>query len=277
MPRTLDVQLEIAKAIRTLLGPDPGELQRQRRAEITALRRDVEVLRGDIKKLSDESPKLREAVLQSVLRKYSPDQPRVPAGHRHGERRNLEASFGKASHDDPKHPGWPAGTSGGKGGKFRPKDGFAADTSESPALIPVIDFSAGFHEAVVNHWLGYLKSIGIPAIKEPAVRLIGQPDTVFGYPDIIAIMPGTGPSVLEIKTGNEPITLTDNQIVYIPMMQVGWHIYSDDPRVSELGWQPGVPFPPLRIFFIRAPAPGQEYSVAEWPFIEPLHGSKSAW
>jgi hypothetical protein len=30
--------------------------------------------------------------------------------------------FSKASADDPVHPGWPAGTPGGLGGKFRPKD-----------------------------------------------------------------------------------------------------------------------------------------------------------
>jgi hypothetical protein len=29
----------------------------------------------------------------------------------------------KAASDDPKHPGWPAGTPGGIGGQFRPKDG----------------------------------------------------------------------------------------------------------------------------------------------------------
>lgn len=34
--------------------------------------------------------------------------------------------FRKASPDDPVHPGWPAGTPGGLGGKFRPKDGTAA-------------------------------------------------------------------------------------------------------------------------------------------------------
>jgi hypothetical protein len=34
----------------------------------------------------------------------------------------------KASPDDPKHPGWPAGTPGGRGGKFRPKN-------DSQALI----------------------------------------------------------------------------------------------------------------------------------------------
>lgn len=32
----------------------------------------------------------------------------------------------KASPDDPKHPGWPAGTEGGRGGQFRPKDGSEA-------------------------------------------------------------------------------------------------------------------------------------------------------
>jgi hypothetical protein len=32
----------------------------------------------------------------------------------------------KASPDDPKHQGWPAGTPGGLGGKFRPKDASAA-------------------------------------------------------------------------------------------------------------------------------------------------------
>jgi hypothetical protein len=35
----------------------------------------------------------------------------------------------KASPDDPKHPGWPAGTPGGRGGKFRPKDGSGFDVS----------------------------------------------------------------------------------------------------------------------------------------------------
>jgi hypothetical protein len=33
-----------------------------------------------------------------------------------------ERLLGKAAAGDPEHPGWPAGTSGGKGGQFRPKD-----------------------------------------------------------------------------------------------------------------------------------------------------------
>jgi hypothetical protein len=183
-------------------------------------------------------------------------------------------ALGKASPDDPEHPGWPARTAGGKGGKFRPKDA-ATDFSSAAAPIPVVDFSAGFHEANVNHWMGYLKSIGIPAIKEPAVHMIGLPEDILGYPDIIAIMPGMGPSVLEIKTGDETITLTPNQTIYLQMMQLGWHVYSNDLRVTELGWEPGAPFPPMRVFFIRAPGPGKEYSVTELPPLKLLpRGSK---
>lgn len=39
----------------------------------------------------------------------------------------------KASADDPKHPGWPAGTAGGRGGKFRPKDASIAFDAASEA------------------------------------------------------------------------------------------------------------------------------------------------
>jgi hypothetical protein len=39
----------------------------------------------------------------------------------------------KASPDDPKHPGWPKGTSDGRGGKFRPKD--AAVSEETKEII----------------------------------------------------------------------------------------------------------------------------------------------
>jgi len=37
------------------------------------------------------------------------------------KRANAARDIHKASPDDPKHPGWPAGTPGGRGGKFRPK------------------------------------------------------------------------------------------------------------------------------------------------------------
>jgi hypothetical protein len=84
VPRTLHAQLEIAKAVRTLMGPDEDEVLRQRRAEIAAIRHDIEALARDIPKTFEEASALVKAELRAALRKYSPDQPRVPAGNRDG-------------------------------------------------------------------------------------------------------------------------------------------------------------------------------------------------
>jgi hypothetical protein len=82
-PRTLHTQLEIAKAIRTLFAPDEDP-QVRRRTEIAAIRRDLDTLARDVYRLGEELPTLVMAELQSELKKYSADQPRVPAGNRDG-------------------------------------------------------------------------------------------------------------------------------------------------------------------------------------------------
>src|ERR1700731_2821167 len=108
VPRTLHVQLEIAKAIRTLAGPDEGELLRRRHAEIAAIRRDFELLAADIRKAFEEAAVLAKAELRAALKKYSPDQPRVPAGNSKGGQWTTEdgsGSPGDTSHavgDTPK-------------------------------------------------------------------------------------------------------------------------------------------------------------------------------
>jgi hypothetical protein len=85
VPRTLHAQLEIAKAMRMLMAPDDDEPLRQRRAEIVALRRDLEVLAGDVRKAFEEAAALAKAELRVALaKKYNPDQPRVPVGNRDG-------------------------------------------------------------------------------------------------------------------------------------------------------------------------------------------------
>jgi hypothetical protein len=72
VPQTLHAQLEIAEAIRTLAGPDEDELLRQRRGEIAAIRRDLDVLARGVRKLGEELPALVMAELQSELKKYTP-------------------------------------------------------------------------------------------------------------------------------------------------------------------------------------------------------------
>ena len=123
---------------------------------------------------------------------------------------------------------------------------------------------AGFHDAVVDAWMAVLKKAGIPAVDGPAIRIIGADPTVVGYPDIMVHLAGTPVAVFEVKTGADP-PFTDNQRAYIPLLQIGGHMYSTDPRIRDLGLEPGVPFPPMPVYVIFAPGPNQPYDVIELP------------
>jgi hypothetical protein len=85
MPRTLHAQLEIAKAIRTLLAPDDDEPLRRRRTEIAAIRGELEAIKLEFQKAGEECLALGKTELRAALaKKYNPDQPRVSAGNRDG-------------------------------------------------------------------------------------------------------------------------------------------------------------------------------------------------
>jgi hypothetical protein len=126
-PPTLQKQLEVLATARALLGQD-DEAVSWRLADIAALRRELGelvVLRlelqreyGEFVELVQELQRRRDPRLHSHVIRDDADQPAAL----------------KASPDDPKHPGWPAGTPEGRGGKFRPKDG---DEGAAAAVIPV--------------------------------------------------------------------------------------------------------------------------------------------
>jgi hypothetical protein len=97
VPQTLHTRLEIAQAIRTPAGPDQDELLRQRRAEIAAIRRDLDALARGVRKLGEELPALVMAELRTALKKYSPDQPRVPAGNPGGGQWTSDGGNGPAN------------------------------------------------------------------------------------------------------------------------------------------------------------------------------------
>jgi hypothetical protein len=62
------------------------------------------------------------------------------------ETRSAKLAFLKAGLEDPEHPGWPAGTPGGRGGKFRPKDGEGGQgTEEDGKEIRTTSASASVH------------------------------------------------------------------------------------------------------------------------------------
>lgn len=80
VPQTLEKRLEIVQALQVFNAQDHDEAVRRRRAEIAALRRDLGKLALAVHELQRAcDPRLRSRVV-----KYSPGQPRLPAGSPHG-------------------------------------------------------------------------------------------------------------------------------------------------------------------------------------------------
>jgi hypothetical protein len=150
VPQTLRARLEIAKAIRTLAGPAEDELLRQRRAEIAAIRRDLEALSRDLHKAFEAAATLAKAELQAALKKYSTDQPRVPAGNPDGGQwTNGDGGGGSpSSSSDATAPGTVNPT------RYAARDtGTLTDeTPGAPSSSPVPDDSAKLRVARGSDW-----------------------------------------------------------------------------------------------------------------------------
>jgi hypothetical protein len=100
VPRTPHTQLEIAKAIRTLMAPNDDGLCR-RGAELAAIRGELEAIKRDFQKAGEECLALAKAELRAALaKKYNPDQPRVPAGDRDGGQWTSGSKGGDAAPSD---------------------------------------------------------------------------------------------------------------------------------------------------------------------------------
>ena len=86
-PKTLEKRREVMEALRALAAQHDEQLRR-RRADIAALRYDLETFRRDCGLLAQTLPRVcRDQAMADVrayFRKYSPDQPRVPAGNPDG-------------------------------------------------------------------------------------------------------------------------------------------------------------------------------------------------
>lgn len=100
VPPTIEKRLEVTKALRALFA-DEHERLRQRRVEIAALRCDLETPRRDcgllVRDLYRTGREQALAELRTALRKYNPNEPRVPAGHPDGGEWTSEGSDGALS------------------------------------------------------------------------------------------------------------------------------------------------------------------------------------
>jgi len=125
-PRTLEVRLEIANAIRKL-AEQHDERRRVRGMEVTKVQCEHELVAEIVR---DAWQFLREAG-------FNRDEPRILVGNVDSiGMADTQVRLVKASPDDAKHPGWPAGTPEGRGGKFRPKDS-DGDSSAHAATLTI--------------------------------------------------------------------------------------------------------------------------------------------
>ena len=203
VPQTLQTQLEIAKAIRTLAGPDQDELLRQRRAELAAIRRELEALPGEIRKAGEECLALAKAELQAALKKYSPDQPRVSAGNRDG---GQWTSGSKAGGESPGAPVRYASLE-------NPPTGTRTDAMGSSGTPVAVD--AHDTQNVIRNLYDVLSTIVRSAIG-PKINVIGVDEVPPGHPrEPVEFVDSSGRPILDDQ-GNpllRPISLPPERYI----------------------------------------------------------------
>jgi hypothetical protein len=136
------------------------------------------------------------------------------------------ASLSKDNPDWEDEPRVPAGNP--DGGQWT-SEGDDAD----PSAVTEVDFSEGFHDEVVDAWVKAFNDSGTPAVKAVGLRMVGTDGSIIGYPDILLRAPSLPVEAIEVKTGVAP-TFTANQVWYLPMLQLGNHLYTNDPRIGKL-------------------------------------------
>ena len=201
------------------------------------------------------------------LDKYSPDQPRVPAGNPDGGQWTSEDPAGVA---DSPHPQRPkdihiADSSATRGNEIRSDD--APETAvQVGALQPTIPSSAnapideaadqsGFHNAVRDKFAEDLASVGNTVLKEVSLTLRSDPP-VTAVVDIMFRTPEGEVYAIDVKTGDNSQFTLGQQIVY-PHVELGNLVASDDPRISALALTQNVPLPPIPVVVLYAHGPGE--------------------
>jgi hypothetical protein len=217
----------------------------------------------------------RLALINAHKAGFNPDEPRVPKGQPHGG----EWTTGDSQSETDASAGSSAGVPGDNRSppSDTPSPGLTADFSLFPGgtapgggaigtdpNLGDVDFSDGFHDAVVDAWVKALNEHGTPAVKTVGIRLIDTDGAVIGYPDILIHAPGMPVEAFEVKTGTA-WDFTPNQKWYLPLLQAGGHLYSMDHRIEALGLVPGQVFPPIAVYVIEAPGPNQDYEVHQMP------------
>jgi hypothetical protein len=138
VPPTLRKRQEVAQAIAVLAIQHKQEGERRRDdtaaicSDFDALRRDCVLIERTFREACREAA---AAIAKSRARKRARARTDMTRDYSAADAAGTELASAllKAGVDDPEHPGWPAGTPGGRGGKFRPNDGDGGEASSGSA------------------------------------------------------------------------------------------------------------------------------------------------
>ena len=124
----------------------------------------------------------------------------------------------------------------------------AGDTVFYPSMvdaspIETVGDNTSFHTQVVRAIAAQVEAVGGKAAMEVPLN------PVWGGPgprvDLLYQLPDHPPTFLDVKTGDRPRD-TPLQEQYYPLIPVGGHLISNDPRITQFGLTPGAPLPPMR-------------------------------
>jgi hypothetical protein len=144
VPRTTQTRLQIATAVCTLAQEHQDEALRVRHSEIAAIRRDLE----EIPRLLRRACSDLRMELRSELRKYSPDQPRVPSGSSGGGQWTKEDE-GASSEDSRAGSTTPVDESSNLGPQYAALDIGARTDAAIAGGAPPSDLGVGTNDGVV--------------------------------------------------------------------------------------------------------------------------------
>lgn len=177
------------------------------------------------------------APLDALMRKYSPDQPRVPAGNGRESGQWVGANANGAAPEAP-------------------------TAQRRVSILPIIDatYPGDFHDQLRDDFAEALRKAGNTVLTEVPLILIGDPP-VPARIDILFRTPAGLLYGIDVKTGPNSRFTPQQEIVY-PHALVGGMVVAPDLRISALGLIPGKPLPPIDIHEVYADGPGAPLEMA---------------
>jgi hypothetical protein len=169
--------------------------------------------------------------------KYSPDQPRVPAGN------------GRPSGQ------WVGANSADSQTSAPPK-------GKLPNLLPIVDaaYQGKYHDIVRDYFAASLRAAGNTVLTEVPLAIPGNPPPPSARIDVLLRNAAGVLFAIEVKTGDDPPFTPGQNIVY-PHIEPGGIVVSPDPRVAQVGLVPFEPWPPVEAVVLYAPGPGSRMEI----------------